>query len=284
MRSLAGDAVAFDTTTAFYHDAMRALLEARAPFMVGGSHAYVHHTGIARHTKDFDIFVRRSDIDRVLEALERIGCRTERPFPHWLGKAYRDDCLIDVIYCSGNGVAEVDDRWFQHAPLADVLGLEVPLCPAEEMIWSKAFIMERERYDGGDVAHILLEMGPSLDWPRLLERFGPHWRVLYAHLVLFGFIYPSERSRIPRPVMREMARRLRDEVARVDSSRRVTQGPLLSRAQYLSDIECAHYDDVRYDPEIHMTPEDIDLWTRVISDEVRPYARLEGDDPHRRGR
>jgi hypothetical protein len=284
MRSLAGEAVVEDRTTAFYYDAMRALLDARAPFLVGGSHAFVHYTHIARHTKDFDIFVRRADIHRVLNVLAGIGCRTELPFPHWLGKAHRDDCLIDIIYCSGNGIAEVDDRWFQHAPLADVLGLEVPLCPAEEMIWSKAFIMEKERFDGADVAHILLEQGPRLDWARLLERFSSRWRVLYAHLILFGFIYPSARSRIPRLVMREMARRLREEVARVDSARRMTQGPLLSRAQYLTDIECAGYEDARQDPDIHMTPEEIALWTRVISDEVRPYARFEGDDPHRRGR
>jgi hypothetical protein len=284
MRSLAGEAVAEDRTTAFYHDAMKALLDAGAPFLVGGSHAYVHYTHIARHTKDFDIFVRRAHLQRVFKVLKGIGCRTELPFPHWLGKAFRDDSLIDIIYCSGNGIAEVDELWFEHAPTADVLGLPVRLCPAEEMVWSKAFIMERERYDGGDVAHILLEQGPNLDWPRLLQRFGPHWRVLYAHLVLFGFIYPSERSQIPRMVMREMARRLRDEVARPDSTRHATQGALLSRAQYLTDIENAGFEDVRYDPAVHMRPEDIDLWTRVIADEVRPYARFEGDDPHRRGR
>ena len=30
---------------------------------------------------------------------------------------------------------------------------------AEEMIWSKAFIMERERYDGADIAHLILACG-----------------------------------------------------------------------------------------------------------------------------
>jgi hypothetical protein len=44
----------------------------------------------------------------------------------------------------------VDDLWFAHATPGDVLGIPVRLCPPEEMIWSKAFIMERERYDGAD--------------------------------------------------------------------------------------------------------------------------------------
>jgi hypothetical protein len=267
----------------FYRDAIAALTASGQKFLVGGAYALVHYTGIARQTKDFDIFVRRSDIEGVLRVLEGIGARTEVPFPHWLGKAWRDESMIDVIYSSGNGVAAVDDRWFQHAPTADVLGVRVSLAPAEETIWSKAFIMERERFDGGDVMHFLLAQGPHLDWARLIERFGPHWRVLYAHLVLFGFVYPSERSRIPRSVMAALGARLAREESG-HSARRVTYGPLLSRAQYLTDIESGRFADGRLDPDVHMTRDEIDVWTRVIDEQVRPYARDEGDDPYRRGR
>ena len=102
-------------------------------------------------------------------------------FPHWLGKAYnpgpRD--FIDVIFSSGSGIAVVDDAWFTHSvPEAEVLGIPRGCVPAEEMIWSKAFIMERERYDGNDVAHLLHARAAELDWSRVLRRFGPHWRVL----------------------------------------------------------------------------------------------------------
>ena len=51
--------------------------------------------------------------------------------------------------------------------------------------------MERERYDGADVAHIILAYGDRMDWRRLIDRFGRYWRVLLSHLVLYGFIYPS---------------------------------------------------------------------------------------------
>ena len=67
---------------------------------------------------------------------------------------------MDVIFNSGNGVARVDDLWFDHAPRTNVLGVIVRLSPAEEMIWSKAFIQERERFDGADVLHLLREVGP----------------------------------------------------------------------------------------------------------------------------
>ena len=83
------------------------------------------------------------------------GFEVELVFPHWLGKARAGDDVIDVIFSSGNGVATVDDLWLAHGVEADVLGVPTRLCPPEEMIWSKAFIMERERYDGADVAHLL---------------------------------------------------------------------------------------------------------------------------------
>ena len=45
--------------------------------------------------------------------------------------------------------------------------------------------MERERFDGADVAHIIRGWGHQMDWNRLIERYESHWRVLYTHLVLF---------------------------------------------------------------------------------------------------
>ena len=42
--------------------------------------------------------------------------------------------------------------------------------------------MERERYDGADVAHLFRHCSGLLNWERLVRRFGPHWRVLLSHL------------------------------------------------------------------------------------------------------
>ena len=108
------------------------------------------------------------------------GYETELVFSHWLAKIRSPEGFIDVIFSSGNGVATVDDGWFEHATRGRVLGVPVKIAPAEETIWSKAFVMERERYDGADVAHLILAHGERLDWKRLLARFGPHWRVLLA--------------------------------------------------------------------------------------------------------
>ena len=120
---------------------------------------------------------------------------------------------MDLIFGSGNGVAPVDDMWFENAVQAEAVGVPVWLSPAEELLWSKSFVMERERYDGADVIHILHARGPTLDWARLLDRFGDYWRVLLLNLVLYGFVYPGEESPAPRWVTDSLVSRFQDETA-----------------------------------------------------------------------
>ena len=194
------------SSRAFYCAVMRSLERNDVPFLVGGAYALTAYTGITRKTKDLDIFVSPHDHERALGVLSEAGCRTELTFPHWLGKAYGPRDCVDIIFGSGNGIAIVDDAWFEHARQAPVLGSSRPLVPPEEMIWSKAFVMERERFDGADIAHLISSQGHRLDWPRLLDRFGEHWRVLLSHLILFGFIYPDERRKARAWIMDTLAR------------------------------------------------------------------------------
>jgi hypothetical protein len=250
-----------------YRRAMAALREAGVPFLVGGAYALARYTGIHRHTKDFDVFLRRRDLDRALAALEGAGLQIERPFPHWLAKAYEGDLFVDLIYSSGNGVAEVDDLWFEHAEEGEVLEVSARLCPAEEIIWSKSFIMERERYDGADVAHLLLRRGQALDWNRLLRHFsGPDARVLLGHLILFGYIYPGERGNVPRWVMDELLARLAADGA-APAPERLCRGPILSRSQYLVDVEEWGYRDARRRPRGRMSDEELAGWTAAAREE-----------------
>jgi hypothetical protein len=248
-----------DPAADFYIDALRKLQGGNIPFLVGGAFAFSHYAHVPRETKDIDVFVKPDDLARVLDAFAQLGYQTEIPYPHWLGKIVKGDHFMDVIFNSGNGVARVDDLWFEHAVKTNVLGLIVRIMPVEEMIWSKAFIQERERFDGSDVLHLLRETGPSLDWPRLLMRFGDYWRVLLSHLILFGFVYPDKRQNIPNWVMEELIRRL--SVSRPNLQSDVCYGTFLSREQYLHDIERWKYRDGRAAPEGPMSPEHIEIWT-----------------------
>jgi hypothetical protein len=246
-------------TSRFYFNALKVLREARVPHLLGGAYAFAHYTGIIRHTKDLDLFVRPADAPRALGALAGAGYRTEMIFPHWLGKALSGDDFIDVIFSSGNGLCPVDDEWFEHAVHRE--NGEALLCPAEELIWQKAFIMERERFDGADVAHLLRACGSKLDWDRLLHRFGPNWQLLLAHIILFSFVYPAERERIPAGVVDTLLQRWQNEMRHADGGEKVCRGPLLSRMQYLSDTERWGYPDPRLTPQGEMTAEQITHWT-----------------------
>jgi putative nucleotidyltransferase-like protein len=268
-------------TIEFYREAMQALGNAGVPFLVGGAYAFARYTGIERYTKDFDIFVRPADFERALDALAAKGWQTERSFPHWLGKTFRGEDFVDVIFSSGNGVARVDEIWFEKAVEGEVLGLPVRLIPAEEMIWSKSFIMERERFDGADVAHLLYCRAADLDWERLLGRFDANggWRVLLAHLTLFGYIYPGEAGRIPRHVLESLTDRLREDVLDPETDPLLCRGPILSRSQYLVDIYRWGSHDARLRPVGNMSVEEIEQWTVAAAEDgdVTQYQALESE-------
>ena len=269
------DLILDDETRAFYCRSLSQLNEAGVPYLVGGAYAFERYTGIARHTKDLDVFVREADCQYALSVLEAGGCRGEIAFPHWLAKAYRGDHFVDLIYGSGNGVAPVDDGWFEHAVDETVLGIPARIVPAEEMIWQKALIMERERFDGADVAHLLRARGDRLNWKRLLDRFGDHWPVLLSHLVLFGFIYPAERATIPAPVMHTLLDRQAATLTAAAADQ-VCNGTVLSRVQYVVDVEQWGYRDARIAPLGQMTPDEAAIWTEAGKQEAAPGTMPEG--------
>jgi hypothetical protein len=124
--------------------------------------------------------------------------------------------------------------------------------------------MARDRFDGADVAHLLRACSERLDWSRLLQRFGNHWRVLYSHLILFGFIYPGERSRIPSWVMEELSQRLQHEINSAAGAEPLCQGTLLAPLQYQIDVEQWGYEDVRLAPRGNMTETEIYQWTAHV--------------------
>jgi hypothetical protein len=249
---------------AFYVQSMELMRDGGLPFLVGGAYAFARYTGIERHTKDFDVFIHREDFPKAKKIFEAAGYECELTFSHWLGKALKGEDFIDLIFSAGNGVAVVDELWFDYAVESVVFDVEVKLIPAEEMIWSKGLIMERERFDGADVAHVILATGDRMDWRRLIDRYAEHWRGLYAHLVLFGFFYPSKRSQVPPWVMKELGGRIAEETREPDADEKICYGTIVSRQQYLTDVNAWGYRDARLRPIGSMTAEEIARWTAGI--------------------
>lgn len=246
----------------FYEDTLRVLSRARVPFIVGGALALKHFAGVARDTKDLDIFLRERDLDRALDALKNDGFETEKCFPHWLAKAWSGPFFVDFIYASANGLCAVDDDWFKYADHCTLWGVPVLVSPAEEMIASKCFVMERERFDGADIYHLIESTGAKLDWDRLIARFEGHWRVLLGHLVFYSFVYPNKRHAVPARIMNMLLDRARTEAA--SESAGVCNGTLLSREQYLVDLNERGYKDARLAPHGKVSEEALRIWTDAI--------------------
>jgi hypothetical protein len=259
----------------FYWSVIDVLESSSIKFLVVGAFALSVHTGIDRGTKDFDLIIHPRDVERVLAAFRKAGFQAECTFSHWLAKVYRGPYFVDLVFRGGNGICEVDDEWFAAAGEAEVLGRKLCICPVEEMIWQKSFIMERERFDGADVLHMLRMCAQHLDWARLLRRYGADWRVLLSHLILFEFVYPGERSLIPRTVMDDLIARLAAENAAPPTESQVCRGTLLSREQYLPDVELWGYIDARREERVHVTEEELRIWTEAARKDAERRLKVE---------
>ena len=256
-------------TRDFYLRALDTVEQAGVRFVVAGAYALAYHAGIVRHTKDLDLFVRRQDVPKALEALEQtLGARSDWAHPHWLAKSYAneadhtDGAFLDFIFRSANGMCAVDDAWLDAACPGDVLGRRTPLCPAEEMIWSKAWVQARERFDGADIVHLVQARGREMDWRRLIDRFASGRnggeRILLGHLLAFGFVYPAERDTVPDWVIDELGDRVRNEPP---ATGKVCRGTMLSWDQYLPDVKERGYIDARIEPYGALTKAEVKAWT-----------------------
>jgi hypothetical protein len=230
---------------AVYRRALSALNEASIPYVVAGAYAIYEHTGIYRQTKDLDLFVEPTYVLTAARALHDAGFVMRLEDLHWLAKAFSGDRFVDVIYGMGNSVAFIDDGWVKHSRAGVLAAQPVQIAPAEELIWHRLFISERHRHDMSDVVHLILCVGDSLDWERLLRRVGPAWPLLLAQLQTFSYVYPGYRSNVPAWVMEQLIEQARADIARDEEDADVTRGPLISRFSFAIDVREWGFSDPR---------------------------------------
>ncbi len=208
----------------------------KIPFAVSGAFALHEHTGIWRDTKDLDLFLPHEDIPRALDALSSEGLETEVCDPVWLCKARRGEYFVDLITGMSNAVITVKHDWIDRASNADVLGLDVKVLAAEELIASKLFVTRRERFDGADIVHVIHGTRGDLDWGRVLQLIGEHWMVLLWTLVLFQYIYPAHSSYVPRTVWNDLLSRLRNELDH-PNAHAAFRGSLIDDKMFAIDVK-----------------------------------------------
>lgn len=220
----------------FYKECIELLKEGEVPFLVGGSHAVISHTGIERDIKDIDIFCKAGDYPKIINFFVDRGYDTKIEDERWIAKVLKGEYYLDIIFNSANASVPVSDEWLDESDTAEVYGVEVRILSPTELFWSKAFVADRYKYDGPDIAHLILKRSQEINWDRLIKYFEQYWEVLLLHIINFRFIYPSERELIPRNVLDELLERLAEQLKLPTAQTRVCRGRLFSRGDYQIDV------------------------------------------------
>lgn len=274
-----------DEERGVYKRALEALNAAGVPFVVAGAYAIYEHTGIYRKTKDLDLFFEPSSVVTAARALREAGFVTRLEDPHWLAKATAGDVFVDLIFGMGNGLALIDSAWIRHSRSGIVAAIPVRIAPAEELIWHRLFINERHRHDMSDILHLILCLGDTFDWERLVTRVGDHWPLLLAQLLTFSYVYPGYRTNVPVWVYEQLLDRARAQNNGTFEDVDFTRGPMISRFSFTIDVREWGFADPRSDsvrdarnkPEVRAIM-DADVWDERGEDQRSHEDRSEGHE------
>lgn len=228
-----------------YQSALRAMNESGIQYAVGASFARNAYTNIWRHTKDLDIFLKPEDLRKALDTLDQFEFRTEVTDTHWLAKAWKGDYFVDLIFGTGHGHIPVDDNSFTGSRNGKILGVPVKLIPLEEMIASAAYIIGRNRFDGGEIVHLLRYSKGKLDWERILNRLGDNRELLLFHLIHFDFVYPGHSNYLPQALMEKLFKEIQQRWKGTSRRSKVFRGTLIDPFSYNVDVKDWGYEDRR---------------------------------------
>lgn len=272
-----------DDERAVYKRALEALTSANVAFVVAGAYAIYEHTGIYRKTKDLDLFFEPAAVVPAARALREAGFVTRLEDPHWLAKATSGDYFVDLIYGMGNGVALIDSDWIRHSRQGMLAATPVRIAPPEELLWHRLFISERHRHDMADILHLILCLGDTFDWERLVARVGTHWPLLLGQLLAFSYVYPGYRANVPAWVYERLIDRAREEIGNEAEDADLTRGPLISRFSFTIDVREWGFTDpvaelvraARNKPEVRAIV-DADVWDERSDDRSGLDDRTQG--------
>jgi hypothetical protein len=186
---------------ALYQPLLRAALADGPRFAIGGGLAYSLYARRWRNTKDIDLFVLPKNRAAMIGVFTLAGFSDyydQHPYDReWIYRGYRDGVIVDVIWQMANYRTPVGESWLTRGPEVEVHGLGVRLLPPEELLWTKLYVLQRERSDWPDLLNLLFTVGPELDWEHLLGELGEDAPVLGGLLNLFGWLCPGRARELP---------------------------------------------------------------------------------------
>lgn len=184
-----------------YRSAIEAAHKAGIRFLLGGGFGLAVYTGRWRNTKDIDFYILPRDREAMIAALSSKGFVDyfdQRPYdPGWIYRSIRNNIVVDIIWSMANRRAMVDALWFERAQSVVIRDETIQIVPAEELLWCKLYILQRDHCDWTDIFNLLYAVGPQLDWDHLLERVGADVPLLQAALTVFHWLCPNRAAAIP---------------------------------------------------------------------------------------
>jgi len=190
---------------------LTALNELGLPYVLGGGHAVNRHGGPWRNTKDLDVFVPPEDRQTVIDCLTSMGFAdyySVWPYDReWIYRGHKGNKIVDVIWQSANKIGVVDPAWRERAVPGVMAGVPTWFASAEDLIWLKAFIVQRERCDWPDILNLIAATEGRLNWRWLVDRFGPHGVLLQSVIHLFDWTCPDKAPYIPAAIRQELRQR-----------------------------------------------------------------------------
>lgn len=177
-------------------------------FAFGGAFAIAAYTGELRNTKDFDFYLLPRDRDAMKDAMTRAGLKDyfdQLSYDRsWIYRGTRDDIIVDAIWAMANHRTDVGEQWLSRGPEITIRGELLRAIPIEDLIWSKLYVLQRERCDWGDIFNLVDAGADAMDWEYLLDRMGEDAPLLGGALSVFGWLAPDRASDIPTAVWRRL--------------------------------------------------------------------------------
>ena len=184
-----------------YERVLKLACERNLPFALGGGLAFSHYASRWRNTKDLDLYVRPQDKQAMIAVLHEAGLKDYFEVKDydraWIYRSHDGEIIVDIIWQMANYRAQVDDGWLTRGDLLRIHGRPLRLLPVEELLWSKLYVLQRERCDWGDLLNILYARAEKIDWGHLLARVGEDKRVLAALVELFTWACPDRARDLP---------------------------------------------------------------------------------------
>ena len=189
-----------DEQLAVYGALLDAARRAELRVAMGGGLASSAYSGYVRNTKDMDLYLVEPDQEKLMEIMAGQGFTEYTEFsydPTWSYRGSRGDHVVDLLWRMLNGRGSVDEVWTSQGWDLEVKGVQFRLIPPEELLWSKLYILRRERTDWPDILNVLFAQGPALDWQRLLNHVAEDAEVLASVMSLFRWMCPGRAADLP---------------------------------------------------------------------------------------